>query len=345
MLFNFRLFAKVFYAGSLLLLIVLIGTIGFYVIQEDYTLLDAFYMTVITVSTVGFQEVGQEGLTNAGRLFTAFLIITSFGTFAYAVSAITSYLVGGEYKRYFKEYRLSKTLKNLDKHVILCGLGRVGKQAALDLAAHGQKVIVLEQSEEIVERFSTDYEEFAFMEADATQDETLVKAGIHNACALITTLPKDADNLFVVLSARALNPNLTIISRASSPSSLKKLRIAGADNVIMPDRVGGAHMASLVTTPDVMEFLDNIRVEGMNDVNLEEISFSELPEDFQYKSIKELNARQITGCNIIGFRNADGEYLINPSPETKVVPDSKLFVLGTPNQIKKLNDILGVSIV
>lgn len=343
MLFNFRLFAKVFYAISLLALIILVGTVGFTLIEEDYSLFDAFYMTIITISTAGFQEVGPNGLSNAGRLFTAFLIITSFGTFAYAVSAITSYLVGGEYRRYFKQYRLKKILDNIESHVIVCGLGRVGKQATYELGVHGNQFVVIEEDEDVVDKHRTEFPDYTFMEADATVDDTLIAAGIMKASALITTLPKDADNLFVVLSARELNPNLKIISRASSSTSIKKLRRAGADNVIMPDKVGGSHMASLVTTPDVMEFLDSIRIEGLNDVNLEEVSFSELPADFKYKTIEELNARKITGCNIIGFRTAEGEYLINPAPDTAVIPNSKLFVLGTPDQIQKLNSILGIA--
>lgn len=300
-------------------------------------------MTIITISTVGFQEVGG-GLSETGRLFTAFLIITSFGTFAYAISAITSYLVGGEYRGYFKVYRLNKTLNQYHNHVIVCGFGRVGKQAALEMSNYKRQFVVIEENDELLTRQREQYENYTFLNGDATLDETLKHAGIARASALITTLPKDADNLFVVLSARELNPNLKIISRASNSSSVKKIKIAGADNVIMPDTVGGSHMASLVNTPDVMEFLDIIRVEGSNEVNLEEISFNELPADFKYKTIEELNARRLTGCNIIGFKSADGDYMINPAPETAVIPNSKLFVLGTPDQILKLNSILGVSL-
>ena len=181
-----------------------------------------------------------------------------------------------------------------------------------------------------------------FVKGDATDDFTLVKAGIKNAVALITALPKDADNLFVVLSARELNPKLKIISRASSYSSMRKLRIAGADNVIMPDTVGGAHMASLVVNPDVMEFLDLIKVSGKAAVNLEEIDFQELPENLQNCTIKTLREKAMTGCNVIGFKSRSGDYMINPSDETSIVPGSKLFVLGNPEQIKELNQIFGI---
>lgn len=314
----------------------LTGIVGFMLV-EGMTFFEAFYMTVITVSTVGF----GENLTDNGKLFAALLILMSFGTFAYAITAITSYLVGGEYKTYFKNY---KVLKEIDKqvgHVILCGYGRVGRQAAKQLEAYGKKFVVIEMKPELIANLKESGH--LFIEGDATDDEILSQAGIKKAAAVVTTLPKDADNLFVVLTARETSPTVTIISRASQSTSTKKLKIAGADNVIMPDSVGGGHMASLVVTPDVMEFLDHISIVGDAEINLEEISFSELPENFQHKTVGDLNARQLTGCNIIGYKTADGEYVINPAPDTKVIPNSKLFVLGNPEQIERLNTILGVS--
>ncbi len=338
MLFNFKLFSKVLYAFSLLLAVILFGTIGFMLV-EDYSLLNAFYMTIITVSTVGFNEV--EPLSDGGRLFTAVLILTTFGTFVYAISAITSYLVNGDYKKYFKEYRVMKAVENLNNHIIVCGFGRVGRQACRQLAAYREQFVVLEKDENLVNSAREEFD-FLIFEGDASDDESLRRVGIEKASALITALPSDADNLFIVLSARAMNKSITIISRASERNTVKKLRMAGANNVIMPDKVGGAHMASLVVTPDVIEFLDLISISGENVVNLEEITFNELTSDLQHKSIKELNARNLTGCNIIGFRTPAGEYIINPPADTIVVPKSKLFVLGNPKQIAELNKILGI---
>ena len=176
------------------------------------------------------------------------------------------------------------------------------------------------------------------LKGDATQDEILLQAGIQRARSLIATLPVDADNLFIVLSARSLNPKLNIISRASDDNSDKKLKTAGADHVIMPDMVGGAHMASLVMKPDVVEFIDYVTGVGV-DINLEEITFEKLPEDFKNKTIRELEVRNKSGANIIGFKTAQGEFVINPSPETKLIPNAKLFVLGTSEQISKLKEI------
>ncbi len=337
MLFNFKLFSRIYFSLILLSLIIIGGTFG-YMIVEGWDLVDSFYMTIITVSTVGFSEVHE--LSKVGQLFTAFLIVTSFGTFAYAVSAITSYLVGGEYIKYFKRYRNMKTAEKMKNHVVVVGYGRVGKKAAGELKVHNTSFLVIEADNDII----TDYkeEEVTFLQGDATTDEMLINANIQNAQALITTLPSDADNLFVVLTARDLNPNLTIISRASKVTSEKKLRMAGANNVIMPDSLGGSHMASLVITPDVVEFLDLISFQGQHEVNLEEVSFEDLPKDLQTKSIGELNSYELTGCNIIGMRDPSGEYHINPGPSTPLLPKSKLFVLGNNEQIKKLNSVLGI---
>lgn len=302
---------------------------------EDWSFIDSFYMTIITISTVGFSEVYT--LSVYGKLFTAFLIISSFGTFAYAITSITTYLVGGEYRRYFKEYKSMQETKKLSGHVIICGYGRVGRQVANDLAAHGNEFVIIESKEQIVEdnRMVKDY---LFVKGDSTHDEVLELAGIKNAKAIITCLPKDADNIYVVLAARECNPDILIVSRASEASAVTKLRFAGAHNVIMPDSIGGSHMASLIANPDVMEFLDIIRVQGFEGANIESLSFNDLPADLQNKTIRDLEAREITGVTIIGYKAADGNYLINPSLDTVVGPGSRLFVLGSTSQIKKLVD-------
>ena len=146
--------------------------------------------------------------------------------------------------------------------------------------------------------------------------------------------------LFIVLTAKNLNPNLIIISRASDDNSDTKLKIAGATNVIMPDRVGGAHMASLVMKPDVMEFIDFITAEGGDNINLEEIKFDAISEELKHKTLKDLEIRNKSGANIIGYKTDLGEYIVNPSADTKIIPQSKIFVLGTPDQIRKLKEIL-----
>ncbi len=334
-MFAYRHFSRIYIALLLLALIVCMG-IGGFILIEGYNFLEAFYMTIITVATVGFQEV--HPLSDTGRLFTSFLIITSFGTFAYAVTSISKYIIDGEFNRYFKNYKLVTAIGQLNNHVIICGYGRNGRQAAHVLKKHSTRFVVVEQKKEIIDTINHRYSELV-LEGDATLDETLLKAGIKKAKALITTLPIDADNVFIVLSARALNPNLIIISRASEDNSDKKLKIAGANNVIMPDKLGGAHMASLVMKPDVIEFVDFITGQGGDNIRLEEITFDTLSPQYQNKTIRDLEIRNKSGANIIGFKTARGEYIINPSADTVIIADAKLFVLGTTQQINMLKEM------
>ncbi len=338
MLFNFRFFSKIYYALILLFLIMAGGTIGFMLI-EDFELIDAFYQTIITISTVGFGEVHE--FSQEGKLFVSFLIITSFGTFAYAISSITTYIVSGDYKLYFKDYRTMKDISQLSGHTIVCGYGRVGKQAVATLVARNKKFILIEENQEVIDAIK-ETTLFPCLQGNATDDELLSSAGINKAQALITTLPSDSDNLFVVLTSRELNKDLTIISRASQNSSIRKLKIAGADNVIMPDSLGGSHMAQLVTNPDVLEFLDEISIQGKNEINLEEIDFADIPEDFRFKSLQDLK-EHFPYCNIVGFRTPENEYIINPPAEMAIIPNSKIFVLGNPEQIINLNKSIGLN--
>lgn len=332
----FKVYYRFFAPVLILLVLWVLGTIG-YVFIEDYSWFDAFYMTVITVSTVGYGEV--EPLTNTGKIFTTVLIMSSFGTFAYAISAITKFVIQGEFNQFIKHRKLNATIEKLTDHVIICGYGRNGRQAAQVLKKHDKRFVVIEKNEELTKSFNHKYNDLV-LSGDSTQDDVLLKAGIMNASALITTLPVDADNLFIVLTARNLNKKLTIISRASDDNSDTKLKIAGANNVIMPDKVGGAHMASLVMKPDVIEFIDYMTAVGNEKMSLEEIIFSNLSKDFSNKTLNEILIKNKSGANVIGFKTPDGDYIVNPSEETPLLPNSKLFALGTPEQIKSLKELL-----
>ncbi len=234
---------------------------------------------------------------------------------------------------------MNTAVEKLSDHIIICGYGRNGRQAAQVLKKHNKRFVVIEKDGRITDTLTHKFQDLV-LSGDSTQDEILLKAGILKAKALITTLPVDADNMFIVLTARNLNPKLIIISRASDDGSDIKIKIAGADNVIMPDRVGGAHMASLVMKPDVMEFIDYVTAQGGDNNNLEEITFENIPQHLENKTLKDLEIRNKSGANIIGFKTASGEYIINPSAETLIIPKAKIFVLGTPDQIKKMKELL-----
>ena len=321
--------SKIYKIIVLVVSIITLGTTG-YMWLSNYSFVDAIYMTVITVTTVGFGEV--KPFTPEEKIFTIFLILTSITVFGYAVSAFSEFLVSGKLFDHFKHKRVEKQINKLVGHTIVCGYGRNGKQAISKLKNYGKQYVVIEKSRVLIEKL--DLEGVLNIEGDSTTDEFLLKAGILKASNLITALPSDADNLFVVLSARQLNKGCKIISRASKETSYSKLKIAGADNVIMPDKLGGDHMASLVVTPDVIEFVDRLTIEGETTANLEEIDVDELPKIYLGKTILDLDIRKKTGCTVIGLRNPDKDYIINPEADSILIKGSHLIVLGRPEQIK-----------
>jgi len=313
--------------------IVTVGIIGFIVI-EKYTFLEAFYMTTISVTTAGFQEV--RPLSDAGKVFTMFLLITSWAAFAFAITRITQFVTSGEINKYFKTRKLMKAIDRLNGHVIICGFGRNGQQASQTLKVHNVPFVVIERNEERMDRISTDHPTLIFLLGDATEDEVLKRAGVENAKALITALPDDADNVFITLSARSLNNNIQIISRASDHNSVPKLKKAGADNVIMPDRIGGTHMATLVSKPDVIEFIDFLSGEEGEPINMESVAYDHLPDAIKDKSLREVMNWQRTGVNCIGIKNSEGKFLINPPEDVIIEKGMKVIVLGTKWQIDEM---------
>ena len=326
--------SRIYQTLSLVLLVISIGTIG-YMLLSDYSFVDALYMTVITITTVGFSEV--HPFSPEDKIFTIFLILTSITILGYAVSSFSEYLVSGKIFEHFKNKKVEKKIAQLKGHTIVCGYGRNGKQAITKLANYNEKCVVVEKNKEMIARLDADG--ILNVEGDATLDETLIHAGIGKAANLIAALPSDANNLFIVLTASQLNKDCKIISRASNETSYKKLKIAGADNVIMPDKLGGDHMASLVTTPDVIEFVDRLTIEGETTANLEEIYVDDLPKKYHGRTILDLDLRKRTGCTVIGYRNPDKDYVINPEADLKLIKGSYLIVLGRPEQIMKLREL------
>ncbi|PHS64807.1 MAG: potassium channel protein [Flavobacterium sp.] len=329
---------KIFSAIALLILVFLTGAMTF-MFAFGFSIVDAIYMTVITISTVGFKEV--EPLSNAEKLFTSGLIISSIFIMGYALAIFSEYILSRNNLGNLIQKRVEKKIKKMNDHIIVCGYGRNGQQAVHKLLAYKKPFVVIEKDEEIVEKYYS--EMVLFIHGNANEDEVLKKAGIDKASTLITALPNDADNLFVVLSARQLNENLKIISRATEETTLKKLKLAGADNVIMPDRIGGDHMASLVVTPDLIEFLDNLSVSGEDDsMNIEQVSFAKVCPEGKEMAIKDLDLRKKTGCSIIGYKSPEGEYIVNPEADMVLKRGSKLILIGRPFQIESLKELYNV---
>ncbi|SEM25116.1 potassium channel protein [Maribacter orientalis] len=328
--------SKIYLALALMVMVLAFGVLG-YRIVADYSWVDAFYMTIITVTTVGFSEVRPMG--PEGKIFTIVLIITSVFIVGFAISIVTEYLLSRNSIELLKKKKMKNAIENLNQHVIVCGFGRNGMQAAERLKAYKRPFVVIEKDKEVIERFE---DEILFIEGDANDDDVLLEAGIERAQFLIAALPDDAANLFVVLSARQMKKDLFIISRASLVNSQKKLFLAGANKVIMPDKIGGDHMASLVVMPDLITFMDKLSMEGENTTNLEEVAIEDFSNQIECNSLRDLDLRKKTGCTIIGYISPDGKYIINPEADMQLQPKSKVIVLGRPEQIKKLNKMFHI---
>ncbi len=308
----------------------LIGVIGYMVI-EHYTFIDALYMTVITIATIGYHEV--KPLSEAGKVFNILFIISSIAIFTYALSSLTRYIVSGEMALYFKNRKLMNAIDDFSDHVIICGFGRHGQQAANILMTNKIDFVVIDTSEIRITNWLDENKKLVYVHGDATDDDVLIKAGIKKAKSLILTLPEDADNVFIVLSARSLNPDLVIISRASVKGSAVKLKTAGADHTILPEMIGGSHMATLISKPDVIEFINNLWGDQAESINIESVAYEELPQTLKDKSIEEIISWQNTGVNCLGIKDEKGKFIINPPRETTIHSQMKIMLFGTMNQI------------
>ena len=319
-------------AIGIVLLMLIAGTSGYHYIM-GWSILDSIYMTVITIATVGFKEV--KPLSDAGMIFTIFLIMFSLSSLAYISVTLARFVFDGELANYIKTYRVDKKIAKLKDHVIIVGYGRNGEQAAIELSEHDVGFVIIDKRDNVISRVREN-PALLYIKGDATHEEILEQAGVYKAKALIATTPNDADNVFVVLTARSMNPGLTIISRASELESDVKLKRAGASNVIMPERIGGQRMAKLVMQPDVVEFVEYILLQKSKDVSIEEVSCSKMAKRFVGKSISELRVRDISGANIIGIKISGARYVFNPSPDMVLSRNDQLFVIGRPEQINKM---------
>lgn len=328
-----------YYTMGAVLSVLVMGSVGYTIL--GYTASEAIYQTIITMATVGFEEV--HPLDSRGMWFTSVLVIVSIGIFAYAVTTFTRYVVEGVFRNSYKDTKVKRKISRLTDHVIICGYGRNGMQAASELLAHNVPIVIIEQNADIVQTLR-ETPGMLYVEGDAADEEILKSAYLDTARAMITTLPEDADNLFVVLSAKELNPSIKIISRASMENSDVKLKRAGATNVIMPDKIGGQRMAKLVAQPDVVEFIDILLLQSADNVVLEEISCKNLAACFAGKSIRELDIRNTSGANIIGMKRKDKSYLINPLPETTLSSSDQIFALGTRAQINHLRNTISMEL-
>ena len=316
-----------------LVLVLTGGTIGFMWI-EHYPVFDAFYMTLTTVTTVGYAEI--RGLSHAGRVFNSFLIMFGVTTIFLAVGAMTQTLIELELNQFFGKRRVRNMIDKLEGHIILCGFGRVGRGAAEELRKAGSPFVVIDNNDERVER-AIKAGMLAVL-ADASRDETLRDVGIARAKGLIATLASDADNLFVILSAKTLNPNLQLSVRIAEESSEQKMRRAGADFVFAPYNTTGHRMARAMLKPHVLQFLDFTEQQGV-DVEIEQVLVTG-QSTFAGRTLAEVDMRHKSGVVILAIRKANGEMHFNPSSEVKMLPGDYLIAMGDASNLQKLEQLL-----
>jgi len=317
-----------------LLVIIILGILGYSLI-EKWSLLNSLYMTIITISTVGFGEVGK--LSPAGKILTLFLIIGGVGIGAYTIGSITQSMVEGELRKILGRRKLEKQIKNLKEHYIVCGFGRIGSTVCREFAAEHLPFIVIEKDHETASRI--DSEGFLYLEGDATAEDLLVRAGIERAKGIVAAAPTDVENVYITLTARELNSRLFILARADDESSEKKLLRAGANKVISPYSIGGLRMAQAILRPNVMDFIELATQRQHLELQLEEVMAGS-NSHLLNKTLKESEIRQKLGLIIVAIKSAKGKMIFNPPPESMIEQGDILIALGETKDLKQLEEML-----
>lgn len=325
--------------AGILAVVLSVGTLGYSLI-EGWSFLESLYMTVITLSTVGFKEVRE--ISSAGRAFTILLILGGVSTMAYALATLIEFVVSGELSGLYRRRAVRKAIEHLNGHFIICGFGRVGEAVAREFSAGGVPFVVIDNDEAVVQRSSETG--VLFLEGDASEDETLEEAGIRRARGLVAAVGSDADNVLVILSARVLCPDLTIVGRSNSEESLKKVKKAGADHVVSPYGIGGKKMATLLLKPLVSDYLEVVTGGGEVEFRVEEFALNETCE-IVGRSIAELDVRSRTGATILAVRHGDsGLFDTNPKPTLVLGAHDVVIAIGTPDDIASLEGLFACRI-
>lgn len=313
-------------AVGMVVVVMIFGTIGYW--SFGFTLLDAAYQTITTITTVGFRELQEFG--PAEKWFTMVLIIVGVSTVLYSFTLVVQTVVEGQFREFVGRRRMDRQINKMNGHTIVCGWGRVGMAVAQDLRHEGHEVVVVDMNADRVRDL-----EFPVVVGDATRDDTLKAAGIMRAQSLVAALDGDADNLFVTLSGRDLRPDLFIVARARADESIPKLEHAGADRVVNPQELGAARMAGFVASPNVAEFLDVV----MHDRSLEfRMREFDIPPNSPIagKTLRDANLREKSGALVLALRTPDGGFTTNPRGDTKIEDHHIIIAVGTDEDFARL---------
>lgn len=327
-----RLLRRALFIGGMLLVTLAIGTVGFFLI-EGWNLFDSFYMTLITISTVGYGEVHR--LDAAGKIFNCFVIFFGVTAMFFAVGALTQTIIELELQERFASRRKSRLISELHDHFIVCGFGRVGRNASYEFRRANVPYLILDRNQERVQRASE--AGMLSVMADATNDDDLRKAGVLRARGLIAALPSDAENLFIILSAKTLNPSLMVVTRASEEQSEAKLRRAGADTVFAPYTMAGRRLAHSLLRPHVVEFLDFATSAVGPNLAMEQLKVG---SNFISKTLGGVISDSGLNLILLAVRHPDGEMMFNPPADARIAAGDFLIVLGERPSLKKLEQVL-----
>jgi voltage-gated potassium channel len=309
-----------------LALVLVVGTVGY--LLFGFGLLDAIYQTVITITTVGFNS--PHPLDAGSKVFTIVLILLGVGTALYTFSTVLEVLIEGHMRDLVRRRRMERDIARTSGHVIVCGWGRVGREVGRFLTNAGRVVVVVDRDPVRLQDLP-----YASVLGDVTDDETLLKAGIERAATLVAALDTDADNLYVTVAAKSMRPELQIIARARSESSEPKLVRAGADRVVNPQQLGGDRMASFVTQPHVVDFVDIVMHDGTLEFRLEELVVTDT-SSLSGHTLRSAQLRERTGALVLAIRRPQGEFITNPSPEDVIEAGDVLISVGTAEQLEGL---------
>ncbi len=325
---------KLLYSLVMLLALVGLGTLGYYIF-EPMPLFEAFYMTIITMSTVGFSEVIP--LTTVGRVITVLIIILGITVGTYTVSIIVQWLVGGEIQKVFGRKKLHKQIIELNGHFIICGFGRIGQIICKELFEEGIKFVVIEQDASAIEEITS--LKFLFIEMDATSEEALLAAGILKAKGLVTAVNSDANNVFITLTAKGLRPDIFVLARASEEKNEEKLIKAGATRVVSPYLIGGRRMAHVLKRPTVVDFLDIATINNKLGLLMEEVTVRP-GSGLVGKNLIESRLRQDFGIIIVAIKKSVNQMIFNPAPSETLDAGDVIVAIGQRDDLKRMDTIL-----
>jgi voltage-gated potassium channel len=314
--------------------IIFFGTLG-YMVVEGMPLFDSLYMTVITISTVGFSEV--RPLSPPGRAVTMLIIITSITIGGYAISMMARMLIEGELRRSFERRRMERLIRDLDNHIIICGYGRIGRIVCREMVAGNIDFVVIEQDPEAVAEL--EQAKYLYLQMDATTEEALIKAGIMNARGLVTAVRSDANNVFITLTAKGLREDIFVLSRSSDIRNEDKLKRAGASRVVSPYFIGGRRMAQVLQRPTVVDFIDLATMSNKLGLMIEEVTIGSA-SNLAGKNLVQSHVRQDFGVIIVGIKPASGPMVFNPTPTEVLNAGDVLVVLGKREDVIRMGEVL-----